>query len=231
MSEPCMPQLEGHNTEDDSDMTPPKKEAHLTLVVSNPLPFQQEQPAFSKSPRPDIGFYVEIHKKNRQVYKMKAQDPSHYLECHLKLEILKSCCDKHGGGVICHFSNIADETFNAFIEEDATLYGALMIQFQMRIMEELLIFCADHEASGLIIYMDGAQAKDCGIYENILVHQDKTFTKLGEKTVMVIPTDRDTFDKWAALMQDVNHRLHQVLWVEQKLNPAIRTYLKSQRVH
>lgn len=205
----------------------PQSTPKLRLVVSNPV---RKSPTPSKPERSDAAFYAEIQTKSPQVYEMTAQAPSHYLECRLKLEVMGRYCERHGGGVICHFPIIEDEAFNEFVEGDETLYGTLMIQFHMNIMEQLLLFCADHDATGLIIYVDDDQAKELGIYDNLLVHQDQTWTELGEKTVLVIPAHRKAFDQWIDLMQDVNQQLQQDLWLEQRFNPAIRAYLKSQRV-
>lgn len=199
----------------------------LTLVISSPA---QKSTASSKPPRPTVGFFAETYSKGDEVYEMVAQDPSHYLKCVLKLEVMESYCEAHKGGVICHFPTIEDEEFNTFVGGDETLYGILLIQFHMKVMEELLMFCGGYDASRLIIYADDAQAKQLGIYENILVHQDQIILRdLGEKTVLVIPAHFDIFDKWVDFMEDASQRLQQVLWLEQNFNPLVRAYLKSQQ--
>jgi hypothetical protein len=193
----------------------------LKLVVSNLAP--------SKPPRSTEGFSAKTVHKGNEVYQMVAQNPSHYLKCDLTLEVMGNSCEEHGGGVICHFGNIVDEAFNKFVEWDETLYGNLMIQFHMNIMEKLLLFCGEHDASGLIIYVDDAQAEELGIYENILTYQEQTLSELGEKTAMVIPAHSGAFDKWVDFMEETTRRLHQTLWLEQRFNPAIRAYLKSRQ--
>jgi len=210
-----------------------KKAPLLTLVVSNSAPEQKKAKPSLESPRPTEGFSAELHSKGEHayggyVYQMLAQDPSHYLECDLKLEVIAG--DDYGTGVICHFPDIVDEDFYEFVQGDETLYVNLMAQFHIKIMEALLLFCGDYEASGLVIYVNDAQAKELkATYGNICVHQDKViFRNIGEKTAMVFQTNQKIFDKWIDFMEDIIPYLHQELWLEQRFNPAIRAYLKSQ---
>jgi len=216
------------NDKSDSSKTNNRKPVpYLKLVVSNPAPVIKKKVSLLKPHRPTEGFSVKVHDKGGQVYEMAVQDPSHYLECDLKLEVIEKP-DDYGIGVICHFGNIDDDAFNEFVRWDETLYGTLMMQFLMKIMEQLLLFCGDHNASGLVIYVDDDQAKHLGIYESILSHQDQVLLRdIGEKTVLVIPADCKTFDKWVDFMEDTDRQLQQGLWAEQRLNPFVRAYLKS----
>lgn len=103
-----------------------------------------------------------------------------------------------------------------------------MVMFQMRILEQLLVFCATHQASTLVIFADDAQAEELEIYRDFLVSQEEVLTPAGEKTEMVIPADRKTFDAWVDFMGDVTSQFRQTLWQAQKTNPAIKNYLKIQ---
>lgn len=173
-------------------------------------------------------FTVAVHRKGPGLYEMALQDPSHYLKCDLFLEVEDSNQGYEGKVVICHFPNLAGEGLNTFVEEDETLYGALMIQFQIKILEQLFLFCATHYASTLVIFADDAQAEDLGIYEDFLAYEDQTLTSSGEKTEMVIPADRQTFEAWLDFMQKTTVDFQQTLWHDQKTSPAIRRYLKRQ---
>jgi hypothetical protein len=175
-------------------------------------------------------FTTEVRRNGPGLYEMALQNPSHYLKCDLFLEVEDSNQDYEGKVVICHFPNLNGQELNAFVEENETLYGALMIQFQMKILEQLFLFCANHYASTLVIFADDAQADDLGIYEDFLAYQDQTLTSRGEKTEMAIPADKQTFDAWINFMQETTVGFHQTLWHDQKINPIIRRYLKTQRV-
>lgn len=209
----------------DNPNTLEEKSSHLRLVVSNPNPLQQA-PASSQPASSNTGFTVKVKKRGSDLYEMKIQDPLHEMECDLILEIEKS---RRKTTIVCHFPVILNDS-NKFLDEDEALYGIIAIQFQMNVLEQLFIFCIDHAASQLIIYMDDDQAEGFGIYQDFLIHCDETRTKNGEKTEMIIPTDQETFDKWRSFMAETSHEFEQDLWREQRFNPAIRRYLKS-RIH
>src|SRR3990167_948898 len=166
---------------EDDRAAPSKKESHLKLVVSNPAPVEEEAfPPFLLA-RPTEGFSAAVRivcVKNSPLilYEMTIKDPSHYLECNLALEVEEGLEEDEEGKVICHFSPINYESLNKLIMEDETLYSLILIQFQMKVMEQLLLFCSDQCASQLTIYMDDDQAGKFGIYESFLVRQDKIVT-------------------------------------------------------
>ncbi len=159
---------------------------------------------------------------------MTLQDPSHYLACALILEVEESNQEYQGKTVICHFPTLSDEELRDFVEEDEALCDMIMVQFQMKILEQLLLFCASHYASTLVIFADDAQADDLGVYQDFLTYEDQPLTSKGEKTEMVIPADRETFDAWIDFMDDINRKFQQSLWRDQGSNPIIRQYLKMQ---
>ncbi len=202
--------------------TSEKKPFYLKLAISNHPPvqtaFYASQPIPSKT-----GFAAKVRGIGAQVYEMSIQDYFHGLECGLILEIEKS----RGETVtVCHFPVILNEP-NKFLDEDEGLYGTIILRFQMKVLEQLFMFCVNHDASRLTIYMDDVQAEGFEIYDDFLNHYDETLTENGEKTERVISTDQKTFDKWLAFMAETNLKLEQDLWREQRSNLAIRNYLES----
>jgi len=197
----------------------------LTLVVSNPIPVQEaccpSHPITSKE-----GFTAKVRNRGSCLYEVATQDPFHRLACNLILEV-EEACEEKAGGVICHFPTIADGPLEDFVEENELLYGIIMVQFHMKILQQLLLFCTNHYASRLIIYTDDEQAEELGIYEDFLVHQGQTLTTQGEKTEMVIPVNQETCAAWLDFMAETTVKLGQELWREQRSNPIIRNYLKS----
>ena len=143
------------------------------------------------------------------------------------LEIEESLYKGEPGTVVCHFPEISDEQLNAFIWEDETLYAIILIQFQMKLMKELLKFCKNHYVSRLVIYPDDAQADDFGIFQDFLIVEDLTSEGEDEPIKMVIPTTSETYDNWIDFMNEANLRFQQTLWRNQRKNPAIRQYLIS----
>jgi hypothetical protein len=221
------------NSQDNDRVVSPKKEPHLKLVVSNPAPVEEKPFSPFILARPMEGFSatvktVCIKDSPLILYEMMAKDPSHYLECELALEVEEGLDDDEEGKVICHFPPIDDALLNKLVMEDETLYSFILIQFQMKVMEQLLLFCSDQCASQLTIYMDDDQAEKFGIYESFLVRQDKIVTVNGEQqTEMVMPADQETFDVWVDFMDQTRQNFQQTLWKDKKINPVIPFYLKS----
>lgn len=175
-------------------------------------------------------FSAEVHVKGPYLYEMILQDPPHYLACDLILEIEENNQGYEERTVICHFPTLSNEELSDFVEGDEALRDMIMVQFQMKILEQLLLFCASHYASTLVIFADDAQADDLGVYHDFLTYEDQTLTSKDEKTEMVIPADRETFYAWIDFMDDINRKFQQSLWRDQRSNPTIRQYLKSQCV-
>ncbi len=200
----------------------------LQLVVSNSSSQSLQVIPSVRNSNTTSAFTAKVRLMGPWLYEMKIQDPTYHLRCDLTLEVEEAHSEYEPGKVICHFPVISDTKLRSFVEEDETLQGMLMIQFQMKILEQLLLFCGEYSVSELIIYTDDAQAEELGIYQDFLTHQDQTLTSKGEKTEMVIPTDSDTFDEWIDFMDEVNLKIGQELWREQRFNPTIRAYLKSQ---
>lgn len=225
----------GPAEEDRNDKLPSKETAisqpvapHLRLIVSNSSPLPAPVKPFPGIRNPDATapFTAKVRLRGPWLYEMAVRDPSHYLKCDLTLEVEEAINEIEPGRVVCHFPAILDKQLSAFVEEDETLHGMIMIQFQMKVMEQLLLFCGDYSVSHLVIYTDDEQAEELGIYQDFLVHQDQTLTSQGEKTEMVIPTDTETFDDWIGFMEEVKLKFAQELWREQRHNHVIREYLK-----
>lgn len=218
-----------NNTSDKSlnseAITPQHSTSHLKLVVSNPDPVQAASVPSQPTPS-NAGFATKVRSIGTHVYEMSIRDPFHDLGCDLILDIEES----RGKTVaVCHFPVILNEP-NKFLHEDEDLYGIIVVQFQMKVLDQLFLFCTDQGASQLTIYMDDAQAEGFGIYQDFLVHCDETLTENGERTEIIVPTDQETFEKWRNFMKKTSHGFEQDLWRAQQLNPAIRHYLKS-RAH
>ncbi len=226
------PQSNNHKPSTPEIIPCEKKPTHLKLVASNPAPVEETPfPPFLLA-RPTEGFSAEVSHvpvKNTPLtlFEMKIKDPSHYLACTLALELEEGLEEDEEGKVICHFSSIQDGSLNKLVMEDETLFGLILVQFQMRIMEQLLLFCSEQCASELTLYMDHDQAEKFGIYESFLTHQGKALTFNGEQTEMVMPADPETFDAWVDFMDKTSRDFRQTLWKDQKENPVIRFYLKS----
>ena len=235
MSEPFkpddLPQAQNNNNQDDA---PLKKHSHLRLVVSNPEPMlAQEEDLFQDGP--DVGFTVKFYKEG-VCDVLKACDHFHRLRCRMLLEIDDQ--EAHGKippsrSVICNFPHILGKDYNEFEElnnhtkggED--LFGMILIQFQMKLLEQMLLFASDHDASTLVIHTNNAEESDAlGLYQRLAAYVDKVPTDSGAREQLVIPINQKTFDKLIDLIDEVNQKFRRGLWREQRNNLFIRRYLK-----
>ncbi|MDF3033835.1 MAG: hypothetical protein K0R76_789 [Alphaproteobacteria bacterium] len=228
MSDPLDHQPKAARNKNNKPSLTEKTAPKLKLVVSNPPPAQESVPPF----QPTVlkrEITVDIKKRSFDLYEMTIQDPFHDLECDLTVEIEGDLEQPASRSVICHFPAILLQEGNKLMGQDELLYGLVMVQFQMKILEQLLLFCSQHKASHLVIYMDDDQVEGFGVYQDFLIHQDPTLTKNGEQTEMVISANKETIDEWMVFMAATTLNFEQELWREQRSNPVIRHYLKSQQ--
>ena len=171
-------------------------------------------------------FTAEVCFIGAQVYTMTARDLSHYLSCELALEI-RECEDESAfGDVICRFPVIDEEYLGAFVWDDATLMALIMTQFYVKVLEQLLLFCANHNALQLVIHVNPLEASNLDVYKEFSVHREQVLTHQGRKIALVIPPDRATHDKLIAFMEKITADFHKTLLKEQRDNSIIRQYLK-----
>ncbi|MCE3231326.1 MAG: hypothetical protein K0R76_1110 [Alphaproteobacteria bacterium] len=210
------------------DSLPKKKKASpLKLVVSNPSPLQIKKKNPSQAINSGTGFTAEVQKIGYFHYALIAQDSFHHLGYRIVLELHNNQDDGESSSVTCHFPDMVAEELNEFVGGDETLYAMILIQFQMKILTHILLFCQEHGALNLIIYAnDTPEGHALGIYENLVAYEDTIPTIRGTKTQMVIPITQGTLQKWRDLSNQANQDFRQALWEDQSCNPSIRAYLK-----
>ncbi|MCE3230996.1 MAG: hypothetical protein K0R76_1550 [Alphaproteobacteria bacterium] len=208
-----------------SDHSKPKKKkaSHLKLVISNPPP---DKTLFNTKDS-NTGFAAEIQKIGHSHYALIAHDPFHHLGYRIVLELHDNQDEEGPKSVTCHFPDMVAEELNQFVGEDETLYALILIQFQMKILTQILLFCQDLNVLNLIIYAnDTSEGHALGIYDILVAYEDRIPTLAGTKTQMVIPVTRKTFNKWVDHMKQANQDFRQALWEDQRCNPSIQAYLK-----
>lgn len=204
------------------------KPNHLRLVVSNPGSAPRKQKF--KARNPNAKFTAEIQEEGHPRYTITAYDPFHCLECEVNLEIHSNEEGEEldDGTVICHFSDIATEALDELIEEDEPLHGMILIQFQLKVLEQILLFCGDH-ADALNVLLEAEDRPEghiLAVYEELATHKDKIPTATGKKIQLIIPATLETFDKLIDLINNINQDFRQMLWEDKGYSPAIWNYLK-----
>jgi len=170
-----------------------------------------------------------------------AKDYTHELLCQMTLEVKEilvslSEVDEEGGGYIapvvaCSFPAISLEKLNEKIGFDGYLQELVMGQFQLKILEQLLLFCKQQNAANLILtvndMLNDADLDYLKFYRRFLVSEAQVVTPRGEQTQIVIPTDSATYEKIVDFMDKIDREFQCALWRGQSINPPFQDYLMS----
>ena len=218
--------------------------AAVKLVPAAPF-INDILPSANENANTQSSFAAEVHRRGETIYALEVQDTVHFLACELFLEIQEAgdalrADELPSREVFCHFPKIDDEQLKESIWNDPTLHEILMGVFQMSILKQLFLFCEAHTASKLVIFTDDAEANELKIYRDFLAQKIQKPTTTGEKwgykwgespgIGMLIPISPETFGAWLSFAESATIRFRQILWREQKTNPAIHYYLKSRRL-
>ena len=146
------------------------------------------------------------------------------LRCELPLKFEET---EEALSLICQFPTIGDDQLVDFIDDDESLLGIVLVSFHMHILQNLFLFSAAHQVKNIIVKTTEEQFKGLGIHEELIRHVDKIPTKKGIAIEMTIPVHSDSLMLCDELMEDMTAQFRKTLWQEQKANPAIRDYLKT----
>ena len=187
--------------------TSPKKRSFREEVVASILPH----------------FGAKAQLMGLSSYTMVARDISHYLSCALTLEIQASDDESEFGNVICHFPVIQEEYLAALVWEDELLVNIIMIQFYLKILERLFVFCTNHNALKLIVHANAREAKKLVIYEKFAVKTEEIISHHGRTATLVIPTNTETQDKLLDDMAQIVDAFREIL---EEDDPVVQQYAK-----
>jgi hypothetical protein len=127
--------------------------------------------------------------------------------------------------ITCDFPHIDVQKLQEKVLGDQYLQGILMFQFQLRILEQLFLFCEGKDAVNLILTIHDADLDYLEIYRRFVISEEEIITERGEQTEIVISTDIETYDEVLDFMDRVDRDLRRTLWRGQKVNPAFQKYL------
>jgi hypothetical protein len=224
--------IKGQSKKDNSKATSLKTGSHLRLVSSNPDPVKTNSLSSPSSSIADINqdsgtFSAVVQNNNHNNFTLHINDPVHYLRITLALQVHHSCDESESATVSCQYPVMDAQELNNLIWDDETLYGTIMISFQLKILEQLLLFCGEHDAGTLHVLVGEAEAPELEIYNNFTQSRDTVSTLKGKKVRMVMPTCHDTYDRLVDFMAESSLNFNKSLWHDQQANPAIRHYLKT----
>lgn len=100
-----------------------------------------------------------------------------------------------------------------------------MYRFQLKILDQILLFCDEKDAVNLTLSISDSDLDYLEIYRRFFTSEEKVITARGEQTQIVIPTDIETYDGVLDFIDEIDKSFRQSLWHGQKINPAFRKYL------
>jgi hypothetical protein len=185
-------------------------------------------------------FLVHTQEFSPNLHVFRAKDYTHQLLCEMTLEVKEIFVsleeEGEGGGylvpvVACSFPPISLQKLNEKTSFDGYLQELLMGQFQLKVLEQLLLFCEQKDAANLMLTLNDpvneADLDYLKFYRRFLVSEEQVTTPRGEETQIMIPTDVDTYDQVIDFMDKIDREFRCALWRGQSINPAFREYLKS----
>jgi hypothetical protein len=126
-----------------------------------------------------------------------------------------------------NFPTIDMQGLNQIVHNNEYLQGMILIKFQLKILEELLLFAKNKDAGYLFLNFNEANYDYVEIYQRFIVSQESNLSASGEQIELVMPTDVGTYDELIEFMDELEQDFQQSLWSDQKSDPIIRQYLKS----
>jgi len=185
-------------------------------------------------------FLVHTQEFSPNLHVFRAKDYTHQLLCEMTLEVKEVfvSLEEEGEGVgyltpvvACSFPPISLQKLNEKTSFDGYLQELLMGQFQLKVLEQLLLFCEQKDAANLMLTLNDpvneADLDYLKFYRRFLVSEDQVTTPRGEETQIMIPTDVGTYDQVIDFMDKIDREFRCALWRGQSINPAFRAYLKT----
>lgn len=196
-----------------------------------------EKPSVQFNDSSQESFLFNIHEISQNLYKMRFHDLSHQLYCEITVELKSSLMygdepyEEDGTLEVViagDFPAISLQGLNQIIHGNEYLQGMILIKFQLKILEQLLLFAENKDASYLFLNFNEANLDYVEIYQRFIISQESILLARGEQIEIVMPTDVGTYDELIEFMDELEQDFQQSLWRDQKSDPIIRKYLKSQ---
>lgn len=182
------------------------------------------------------GFISSFLEVSPKLFVFRFLDRAHFLSCELTLELTDGFAHLDdqleeenyiSSLVACGFPLIDRQRLRNKVQGDAYLVGMILVKFQLKILEELLLFADDKNAYQLILIFHESNLDYLEIYQQFLVAGEDMIRVKGEETEIVIPSNLETYEEVVDFDENVDKKFRQTLWHDQKVNPAFRQYLRS----
>lgn len=205
----------------------PVYKGHSCQMIENKIPAP-------KGPLQN-SFLWDFQEISPGIYIARFQDTFHELSCKVALELKESFIPS-GGQERGYFELILAADFPSIDIQllqqkalwDEYLYGTLLIQFQLKVLEQLLLFCEDRDATHIFLSFNEANHDYIEIYQRFIISEEEIPSNHREKIEIIIPTDVSIYDELIDFMEEIDHSFRHTLWREKGVNSIYRQYLKSE---
>ncbi|MBM3633522.1 MAG: hypothetical protein FJX03_07490 [Alphaproteobacteria bacterium] len=179
-------------------------------------------------------FLTDFQSFSENLYVFRAQDFDLQLTCEMTLELKEAltCSPEEGDEgeylmpiLSCNFPRIDTRRFNEKVCWDEYLQGMLMVQFQLKVLEQLFLFCEEKGAVNLMLTFNETNLDYLEIFQRFIISEEQVTIAEDELTIVGIPTHVENYDAVVDFMDDLDKNLYQTMWRDQKVNPAFRNYL------
>lgn len=206
----------------------------LKLVINNTQPLHGRKaddiPLTLPSKNP---FLFNFQQTSHNLYFFSAFDSDHGLACKMNVELKESYIDPQEGGegnylvpvAFCNFPNIDMRQLAEKVGWDDYLHVSIMIQFQLEILEQLLLFCGEKGATQLVLTISEVSYDDLEIYRHFAFSEVQVMTAEREQTEIAISSGVETYDEVVEFTDEFDADFRKDLWRNQKNNPLFRRYL------
>ncbi len=179
-------------------------------------------------------FLFDFQEISENLYAFRAHDYVHDLTCEMHVELKKNLVypqdAREEEGYLapvaaCDLPHIDVQKLQGKVLGDEYLQGIIMYQFQLKVLDQLLLFCDEKDAVTLTLTISDSDIDYLEIYRRFFTSEEKVITARGEQTQIVVPTDIETYDDILDFIDEIDKSFRQSLWRDQKINPAFRKYL------
>ncbi len=205
------------------------------------LPHSLDGNALSQGLEPKLvpssnSFLVHIQEFSQNLHVFTAKDYAHELLCQMVLEVKEILLPMNereekstnlAPVVACNFPSINLEKLNEKKIFGTHIQGMLMCQFQLKVLEQLLLFCDKQGATNLILMIKDKNLAYLKTYSRFTISEKQVITPKGQYMQIVIPKNAGIYNKVLGSMEQLDKQFRYTLWRRQRYNPAIRGYLRS----
>lgn len=101
------------------------------------------------------------------------------------------------------------------------------LKFMIRRLEKLYSYSEHRSAQGILFVLKDSYVELLIPFEELFSYIAPHMDKYGERSYWYLPTRQSAYDDFIELSEDINLKLEQYLWREQKYNQELRRFIQN----